>query len=105
MQEAEENLTRAREEEENPSDESNIHLKEANAKFPKTKLEATRSSWTEKTSTLDMEKEGGKVWRLTKAMNEEETKGAKVTLEDEEGNMCTRKKAGNLFSKSYAKES
>ena len=56
-------------------------------------------------SALDMEKEGGKVWRLTKAMNEEETKGARVTLENEDGEMCTEIKAGDLFSNSYAKES
>ena len=34
-------------------------------------------------------------------MNEEETRGTKVTLEDEAGNMCT----GNLFATSYAYES
>ena len=38
-------------------------------------------------------------------MNEEETKGARVTLENEDGEMCTGRKAGDLFSKSYAKES
>ena len=52
-----------------------------------------------------MDKEEGKVWRLMKAMDEEESRGSKTTLEDENGNMRTGARAGDLFANSYAKES
>ena len=106
LQEAEEELNNAREKaEEEPGDENHIKLQEANAKFLRTKLEAQRKGWRDKTSSLDMEREGAKVWRLMKAMDEEESRGARTTLEDENGNMKIGARAGDLFARSYAKES
>ena len=51
-----------------------------------------------------MEKDTTKLWRLTKALNDESTKGQKITLEDG-GNIITGRAAANNFAREYAAES
>ena len=51
-----------------------------------------------------MEKNTTKLWKLTRALNDEGTKGHKVTLE-EEGKTMTGKVAANAIAKAYSKES
>lgn len=105
LQKAHDALTEARQEAESyPSQENNIKLQERKAKFLRTKLESKRRSWREKTASLNMEKDTTKLWRLTKALNEESTKGHKITLEDEE-NTLTGRAAANNFARAYAAES
>ena len=70
----------------------------------RTKLEATRTSWREKTASLNFEKDITKLWRLTKLLNDEESHGQKITLE-ENGTTLTGKKSADLFAKTYAEES
>lgn len=70
----------------------------------RTKLESKRRSWREKTASLSMEKDATKLWRLTKVLNEESTKGEKITLE-EEGRTITGRAAANTFVRAYAAES
>ncbi|CAG2245306.1 unnamed protein product [Mytilus edulis] len=99
IQETHDALTRAREEaESNPSQENNIKLQQSKAKHLKTKLECQRRGWREKTSSLNMEKDTTKLWNLTKALNDEGSKGQKITLEDE-GKTITGKAAANAFAK------
>ena len=105
LENAQEDLRKAREQAENtPSQENNSNLQKSKAKFLKTKLEAKRKSWREKTAGLNLERDTTKLWRLTKALNDEGTKGQKITL-DEDGTTLTGKKAANAFARSYAKES
>lgn len=47
-----------------------------------------------------MEKDTTKLWNLTKALNDEGSKGQKITLEDE-GKTITGKAAANTFAKGY----
>ena len=98
-------LTRAREEAEtNPCQENNIKLQESKARHLRTKLECKRRGWREKTAGLNLEKDTTKLWKLTRALNDEGTKGQKITLE-EEGKTLTGKTAANVFAQAYAKES
>ena len=70
------------------------------AKYMKTKLESTRRSWRETTAGLNMERDTTRLWRLTKALNDEGTQGQKTTL-DEEGRTMTGKTAANAFAQAY----
>jgi hypothetical protein len=60
-----------REAESNPSLENNNNLQRDKAKFLKTKIQSRRTSWREKTASLNLEKDGTKLWKLTKQMNDE----------------------------------
>ena len=84
MQKTHDALTRAIEETEtNPSQENNIKLQQNKAKHLRTKLVCHKRGWREKTSSLNMEKDTTKLWNLAKALNDEGSKGQKITLEDE----------------------
>ena len=103
MQKTHDALTKAREEAEtNPSQENNIKLQQRKAKHLRTELECQR--WREKTSSLNIEKDTTKLWNLTKALNDEESKGQKITLEDE-GKTITGKAASKAVVKGYETES
>nr|KAG5710141.1 hypothetical protein BaRGS_006660 [Batillaria attramentaria] len=105
LQRTHDELSKAREEAEtNPSQDNNIKLQETKAKFLRKKSEAQRRSWREKTAGLNMERETTKLWRLTRALNDEGTKGQKITLE-EDGKTLTGKTAANAFAQAYAQAS
>ena len=105
LQNAHDNLTRAREEaEHSPSQENNIKLQQCKAQYLKTKLECTRKSWRDKTAKLNMERDTTKLWRLTRALNDEGNREQKITLE-KDGKTLTGKTAANAFAKAYAQES
>ena len=46
-------------------------IKQVNAKFIRASNDARRKSWISKTADLNMEKDGKKLWRLTKQLNDE----------------------------------
>lgn len=105
LQTAHDNLTRAREEaEHSPSQENNIKLQQSKAQYLKTKLECTRKSWREKTAKMNMERDTTKLWRLTRALNDEGNREQKITLE-KDGKILTGKTAANTFAEAYAQES
>ena len=54
-----------------PTSENNTTLKQVNAKFIRARNDARRKSWISKTADLNMEKDGNKLWRLTKQLNDE----------------------------------
>ena len=83
-----------------PSIENNTALKQANAKFIKTRNEARRSSWMKKTASLNMETDSNKLWRLTKQPNDEENRHAKITLLQDR-KMVNGKQASNIFADTY----
>ena len=57
-----------------PRFENNTALKQVNAKFIRAMHDARRKSWMIKTVDLNMEKDGKKLWRLTKQLNDEDSK-------------------------------
>ena len=104
MQKAHDALTKAREEAETNLSQENIKLQQSKAKHLRTKFECQRRGWREKASSLNMEKDTTKQWNLTKALNDEGSKGQNITLEDE-GRTITGKAAANAFAKGYETES
>ena len=101
----EDSLNEARKDaEDNPSQESAINLQRAKAKFLKAKLEAKRRSWREKTESLNFQKDGRKLWKITKQLNEEDSRGQKITLEEDDS-ILIGKQAADRFAKTYEKES
>ena len=82
IQKLNDEVTRARElVEENPTIENNISLKAKTARLKKETLSAMRSSWNKKTSTLNLEKDGNKLWSLVKSLNSEDNKQAPIAIE------------------------
>jgi len=105
LQELQDKLSEARKTaEDHPSIENNNKLQEAKARFLKHKLQASKRSWREKTASLNFEKDGRKLWRLTKQLNDEDNSRTKVSLEDN-GNILSGKQAANKFADCYAAES
>ena len=87
-----------------PSIENNTELKQANAKFIKTRNEARRSSWMKKTASLNMKTDSNKLWRLTKQLNDEEIRHAKITLLQDR-KMIHGKQSANIFADTYKEAS
>ena len=83
-----------------PSIENNTALKQANAKFSKTRNEARRSSWMKKTASLNRETDSNKLWRLTKQLNDEVNRHARITLLQDR-KMVHGKQAANIFTDTY----
>ena len=103
LKELEDDLNEAREKAEKETSQTNtILLQKSKAKFLKTKLEAKRRSWREKTSTLNMRNDTA-LWKLTKSLNEEDSRGSTITLD--EGGILTGKQAADCFAKTYGKAS
>ena len=88
----------------NPSQENNTKLQEAKAKFLRHKIQECRRGWREKTASLNFEKDGQKLWKLTKQLSDEENSRAKITLE-ENSKLLTGKQAADKFAENYANES
>ena len=87
-----------------PSIENNTALKQTNAKFIKTRNEPRISSWMKKTVSLNMETDSNKLWRLTKQLNAEENRHAKITpLQDRK--MVHGKQAANISADTYKEAS
>ena len=87
--------------EENPSIDSNIKLIETTARLRRETISTQRKGWQEKTASLNLEKDGGKLWNLMAKLDGEKTKVGPVVLE-KEGETVTGKRAANLFIKQYA---
>ena len=50
---------------------NNIALKASTARRGKAFNKAARTSWKQKTERLNLDKDGQKLWKLSKAMNDE----------------------------------
>ena len=80
MQELEDDLNKARDDaDKQPNDANTIKLQKAKTKFLKTNLAAKRKVWRSKSGSLNLEKDTTALWKLTKSLNEEATRGATVT--------------------------
>ena len=87
-----------------PFIENNTELKQTNAKLIKTKNESRRSRWMKKTACLNMETDSNNVCRLTKQLNDEENRHAKITLLQDR-KMVHGKQAANIFADTYKEAS
>ena len=67
--------------EKSPTIENNIQLKAANATFRKEYLSTTRKSWHEKTEKLNVDRDGHKLWKIAKSLNQEENQASPIVIE------------------------
>ena len=87
-----------------PTDENTAAYNKAKAEFTRQKLQQTCAAWHEKTSSLNMEKDTGKLWKLTKLLNGEIPEKAQMVLKSE-GEYIVQKEAANCLAKLYQEES
>ena len=78
------------------SREQHRSLKEATAKYRMTCTETARTSWQEKNERLNLDKDGNKLWKLAKPLNNENTRRFGVTVQ-RNSHLLTEKKAANHF--------
>ncbi len=90
-----------REVETNPSQENNISLQQAKAKFLQAKIHARRKSWKEKTASLNLEKDDRTLWKLTKQLNDEGGSNKSPTALVENATLLTGKQAANRYADNY----
>ena len=89
-----------KEAESNPSVENNIALKAATARCRKAYNQAARSSWREKTASLNMDKNGNKLWTLMKSLNGERRKAAPIVVKKGD-DFVSGQTAANCFIDNY----
>ena len=77
----------------------------AKVKYEETKTEETRKAWFEKTESLNMEKEEGKVWKLTQALNDDYQEKHRTTILKENEKHITGKQAANLLAETFKENS
>ena len=94
-------MSRTREKvENNPTPQNNIAHKACTAKYRKAYIQAARTSWREKTEKLNLDRDGNKLWKLTKAMNDEETRSPPVMIQRDK-EILTGKSAAYCFIDTY----
>ena len=99
LQELHSTASRLREKMEScPTDENTAAYNKAKAEFTRQKLQQTHADWHEKTSSLNMEKDTGKLWKLTKLLNGEIPEKAQTVLQSE-GEFIVQKEAANCLAK------
>ena len=105
LQELHETVSELRDQmEQCPTDENVAAHEEAKEIFAQQKLQQTREAWHEKTSSLNMEKDSYKLWKLTKLLNDDNP-GRRQTVIEANGELLTKKKAANCLAEHYQKES
>ena len=87
--------------EESPTIENNIQLKAANAIFRKEYLSSIRKSWHEKTEKLNADRDGHKLWKIAKSLNQEENKSSPIVL-DADQEKLTGREAAQKFIKHFS---
>ena len=102
LQGLEDEVARIREKvENNPTPQNNIAHKVCTAKYRKAYIQAARTSWGEKkTEKFNLDRDGNKLWKLTKAMIDEDTKSSPVMIQRDQETL-TGKSAANCFIDSY----
>ena len=84
-----------------PSVENNILLKKAFAKYVKATNTNARKSWQEKTSNLNLERDGQKLWKLVRSLNGEYDNRQSPSVIEKEGEMLGSKAAANALISHY----
>ena len=83
--------------------DDNIAAYKARAEFTRQKLQQTRAAWLEKTSSFNMVKDTGKLWKLTKLLNGEIPEKVQTVLRSE-GELIAQREAANYLAKLYQEE-
>ena len=91
--------------EQQPTAENTTRHNNLKEKFKKTKVQELRNSWNEKTASLSLEKDTGKLWRLTKTLSEDATNKHRTTVLKDNGTPLTGKRAANLLADAFEAES
>ena len=80
-----------------PSVKNNILLKKASAKYVKATNTNACKSWQEKTSNLNLERDGQKLWKLVRSLNGEYDNRQSPLVIEKEGEMLGGKAAANAL--------
>ena len=93
-------MARTRQKVENdPTPQNNIAHKACTAKHRKAHKQPVRTSW-KKLEKLNLDKDGNKLWKLTKAMNDKEARSSPVMIQRDQETV-TGKSAADCFIDSY----
>ncbi|GFS04220.1 hypothetical protein ElyMa_004650900 [Elysia marginata] len=84
-----------------PSDANTIAYNRAQAIFKREKLRQCRKNWQKTTDSLNMDKEGKKLWRLTQALNDDNPKRDNNTAIICNGVAKSGKRAADVLAKQY----
>ena len=96
LERLDEELSAARREAEtNPLQDNNNHLQHTKASFLRYKLQARRKSWRNKTASLNLEKDGTKLWKLA---NDEGNGRATTTRDQMDSSYQANKLQTNLLT-------
>ena len=102
MEELHENLTKTRENMEVfGTNESIAAHSQARQLYDEEKMKGNQKAWIEKTESLNLEKDGTKVWKLTKTLNEDYQETRKATVIKENNEHFTGKKAANKLAETF----
>nr|KAG5696843.1 hypothetical protein BaRGS_030967 [Batillaria attramentaria] len=106
LQTLQDQLTTAREQvEQTPSPENNAAYSRARTAFDEEKTKEVRNSWKEKTTSLNMERDTGKLWKLTKTLNDDFQPNPRAALLIQDNQIYTGKKAASLLAENFSQES
>ena len=102
MNELHNNLCTARENMDTfPNPESiSLHNK-ARELYDEEKLQNSQKAWAEKTESLNLERDYGKVWKLTNSLNDDHQESYKPTVLKENDQLLVGKKAANKLSEHF----
>ena len=81
--------------------ENNIAFKAASAKHTQTYIQGARNSWQKKTSELNLDKDGHKLWSLARSLSDENNRSSPITLE-KEGKLISGRECANAFIDQYS---
>jgi hypothetical protein len=82
LQNLEDQVTAARESAEGTqSFEANIAYKAISAQYRKTLNSSVRDSWVKKTESLNLDRDGRKLWRFAKVLNSEDCRGNETVIQ------------------------
>ena len=84
--------------EKSPTIENNIQLQAANATFRKEYLSTTRKSWHEKTEKLNVDRDGHKLWKIAKSLNQEENQASPIVIEADDKKHTGREAAQKFIN-------
>jgi hypothetical protein len=87
---------------ENQSSEANITYTANSAQYRKTLNASVRDSWVKETEPLNLDRDGRKLWRLSKVLNDEDCRSQETAIHVN-GNIANGKDAANIFVDILAK--
>ena len=86
--------------EKSPNEQNNISLKAATARYRRKYRQAARNSWIKRTEELNLDRDGHKLWKLTKALNNEDIRSPVIGLEHEQ-KLVSGKQAADILVDNY----